>query len=108
MQGVEDAEVPTEAAGAEPARELGLLSIVAPVFNEEKTVEELHRRVTAAIHGIEFELVLVDDGSGDATPRILARLAAGDPRVRVITLSRNFGHQARSPRVSITFAATLS
>jgi glycosyltransferase involved in cell wall biosynthesis len=94
MQGVEDAEVPTEAAGAEPARELGLLSIVAPVFNEEKTVEELHRRVTAAIHGIEFELVLVDDGSGDATPGILARLAAGDPRVRVITLSRNFGHQA--------------
>jgi dolichol-phosphate mannosyltransferase len=92
---MEEPAVPTEGAGAEPpVRKLGLLSVVAPVFNEEKTVEELHRRVAAAVDGIEFELVLVDDGSSDATPRILTRLEAEDRRVRVITLSRNFGHQA--------------
>ena len=64
------------------------------MFNEEETVEELYRRVVAAIEGMEFELVLVDDGSSDTTPQILARLAAEDGRLRSITLSRNFGHQA--------------
>jgi glycosyltransferase involved in cell wall biosynthesis len=91
---MEDAAAPIEGAGAEPVRELGLLSVVAPVFNEEETAEELYRRVVAAIEGMEFELVLVDDGSSDTTPQILARLAAEDGRLRSITLSRNFGHQA--------------
>lgn len=74
-------------------RRLRLLSVVAPVFNEEDTVVEFHRRVAAALAGIEFELVLVDDGSVDRTPTLLAALAA-EPNVRVINLSRNFGHQA--------------
>jgi glycosyltransferase involved in cell wall biosynthesis len=77
-----------------PARELVLLSVVAPIFDEEETLLEFHRRVDAALGRLPFELLLVDDGSSDSTPRLLAELAASDERVRVIELSRNFGHQA--------------
>ncbi|HMJ02997.1 MAG TPA: glycosyltransferase family 2 protein [Conexibacter sp.] len=81
---------------ATPAqRQLGLLSVVAPVFEEEALVEAFHARVGDVLDaaGIPFELVLVDDGSADRTPALLAALAERDPRVRVIELSRNFGHQ---------------
>jgi glycosyltransferase involved in cell wall biosynthesis len=78
--------------GAE--RTLGLLTVVAPMYDEEGTAEEFYSRVVSALSGIPFELILVDDSSKDATPQILDRLAANDPRVRVIYLSRNFGHQA--------------
>jgi len=74
-------------------RSLGLLSVVAPVYNEQELIEEFYNRVVKALAGFEFELVLVDDGSSDGTAAILQRLAANDPRVRVIYLSRNFGHQ---------------
>jgi polyisoprenyl-phosphate glycosyltransferase len=82
---------------AEPesgGRELGLLSVVAPFFNEEQTIAEFHRRLVEALDGLPFELIAIDDGSTDQTPRLLADLAAKDERVRVVTLSRNFGHQA--------------
>ena len=75
-------------------RTYALLSIVAPVFNEEELVEEFVSRTCAAVATLHFELVLVNDGSSDRTPELLDRLAASDPRVRVIHLSRNFGHQA--------------
>jgi glycosyltransferase involved in cell wall biosynthesis len=75
------------------ARTFRLLSVVAPVYNEEGTIEEFYTRVCAALHGLRFELVLVDDGSKDSSAQILDRLADGDPRLRVISLSRNFGHQ---------------
>jgi dolichol-phosphate mannosyltransferase len=75
------------------ARTLRLLSVVAPMYNEEATAEAFHRRVCAALEGLPFELVIVDDGSSDGTGRILERLADQDPRVRVVYLSRNFGHQ---------------
>jgi polyisoprenyl-phosphate glycosyltransferase len=71
-----------------------LLSIVAPVYDEELLVEEFVARACAAAAGYQFELVIVDDGSSDRTPELLDRIAATDPRVRVIHLSRNFGHQA--------------
>jgi glycosyltransferase involved in cell wall biosynthesis len=71
-----------------------MLSVVAPVFNEERVLAEFHRRVCEALEGTEYELILVDDGSSDESPRILREIAAGDARVRVIELSRNFGHQA--------------
>ncbi len=74
--------------------DLALLSVVAPVFNEEESVDEFIRRVSTALAGTPYELILVDDGSKDRTPEILAGLAANDPRLRVVTLSRNFGHQA--------------
>ncbi|HEU4701473.1 MAG TPA: glycosyltransferase family 2 protein [Conexibacter sp.] len=74
-------------------RTLRLLSVVAPLYEEEALVQAFHARVCAALEGIPFELVLVDDGSSDRTPELLAALAARDERVRVIQLSRNFGHQ---------------
>jgi polyisoprenyl-phosphate glycosyltransferase len=77
-----------------PLRTPTLLSVVAPVFNEQELVEEFVARTSAAMADFEFELVLVNDGSSDETPALLDKLATADPRVRVIHLSRNFGHQA--------------
>lgn len=74
-------------------RTLRLLSVVSPVFNEEGSIEEFVGRVRTALDGYRLEIVLVDDGSSDGTSRLLAALAAEDPRVKVLTLSRNFGHQ---------------
>jgi polyisoprenyl-phosphate glycosyltransferase len=71
-----------------------LLSVAAPMHDEEATAAAFHARVVAALEGIEFELVIVDDGSRDGTGAVLADLARADARVKVITLSRNFGHQA--------------
>jgi dolichol-phosphate mannosyltransferase len=70
------------------------LSVVAPVYNEQELVEQFVERTAAALAGYTFELVLVNDGSSDRTPALLDRIADVDPHVRVIHLSRNFGHQA--------------
>jgi dolichol-phosphate mannosyltransferase len=73
-----------------------LLSIVVPCYNEEAVLPELHRRLVAVLEQIEelsFELIYTDDGSNDRTPEMLRQLQASDARVRVVTLSRNFGHQ---------------
>jgi len=86
------ADGPPTAPGA--SRELALLSVVAPIFDEEATIPVFYERVCSALAGLPFELVLVDDGSTDLTARLLAGLAESNPKVRVITLSRNFGHQA--------------
>src|SRR5919199_6367033 len=73
---------------------MALVSVVAPMHDEVGTVEAFHARVAAALEGETWELVVVDDGSRDGTGDALARLAAADDRVRVVALSRNFGHQA--------------
>ena len=75
-------------------RTLRLLSVCAPVFNEEELVEVFYERATAALAGFDYELIVVNDGSKDSTAAILDRLADADPRLRVVHLSRNFGHQA--------------
>jgi polyisoprenyl-phosphate glycosyltransferase len=75
-------------------RELTLLSVAAPMHDEEDTVRRFHERVVAAVGDVPFELVIVDDGSRDRTGEILQEIAAADQRVKVVTLSRSFGHQA--------------
>jgi len=74
-------------------RSLKLLSVVAPVYNEEATIEKFYSRVCAALSGLRFEIVLVDDGSTDGSEAELRKLASNDPRVHLVQLSRNFGHQ---------------
>lgn len=76
------------------ARELALLSVAAPMHDEEDTARKFHERVVAAVGDMPFELVIVDDGSRDNTGEVLKEIAAQDERVKVVSLSRNFGHQA--------------
>ncbi len=72
------------------------LAIVAPCYNEEASLPEFVRRVQAvcAQLGCAHEIVLVNDGSRDGTLRVALDLAARNPRLRVVNLLRNFGHQA--------------
>jgi dolichol-phosphate mannosyltransferase len=73
-----------------------MLSVVVPCYNEEDGLAELHRRVTAvceACVGGAYELVLVNDGSGDRTWAVLCEMAERDKRVVAVNLSRNHGHQ---------------
>ena len=73
-----------------------LLSVVTPCFNEDAVIRETHRRLTSVLGQIPeftYEVIYVDDGSGDGTLDILRDLQSSDQRVRVVALSRNFGHQ---------------
>jgi len=72
------------------------LSIVIPVYNEEENVEPLIQEINAAVGplGKPYEIVVVDDGSGDATFTVLARLHQREPCLRVVRLKRNFGQTA--------------
>jgi polyisoprenyl-phosphate glycosyltransferase len=72
------------------------LSVVIPCYNEEACLVELHRRVSAAaqvVVGNDHEIVLINDGSRDATWSIMQQLAGDDPHLVCINLSRNHGHQ---------------
>ncbi|MBL0129399.1 MAG: glycosyltransferase family 2 protein [Flavobacteriales bacterium] len=71
------------------------VSLVVPVLNEEAIIPELVKRSMAAISSIDAnaEMILVDDGSTDGTLEAIQAERAKDPRVRYVSLSRNFGHQ---------------
>jgi len=72
-----------------------LISIVAPVYNEESVLDALYERVKAVLDGAgeTWELVLVNDGSRDNSAGVIARLHQQDSRVKGISFSRNFGFQ---------------
>jgi len=73
------------------------LSVAVPLYNEESVLPEFLRRTGAVLESIAggpHEIVLVDDGSSDRTLEILEAAAARDPRIVMVALSRNFGHQA--------------
>lgn len=80
---------------AEPSTGRPELSVIIPVFNEEENLLTLHGRLTRALVnlGMEYEIVLVDDGSQDQSPDILRRLEAEDQRIVIVEFARNFGHQ---------------
>ncbi len=75
-----------------------LLSVVCPAYEEEEVLPHFHRALAAALDPLRgdyrIEIIYVDDGSRDDTTDVLRTLAAHDRRVRFLSLSRNFGHQA--------------
>ncbi len=86
-----------------PSREVNVarrskqsVDIVIPVFDEAGVVEQTHAALCSVIDSLPdtFTIYYVDDGSADGSTDILAALARQDPKVKVINLSRNFGHQA--------------
>ncbi len=72
-----------------------MISVVVPLYNEEDVLSETYRRLSAVMESINdaYELILVNDGSRDKTAEIAAGLCEKDPFVRLISFSRNFGHQ---------------
>ena len=74
-----------------------LISVVVPCYNEEQVIVETNRQLVSTLsklEGDEFEIVYVDDGSRDTTLDLLRAIQADDDQhIRVVRLSRNFGHQ---------------
>jgi len=71
-----------------------MLSVIIPIKDERENVGPLHERLTAALVGLDYELVFVDDGSGDDSFQLLADLALRDDRVKLVGLRRNYGQTA--------------
>jgi len=71
------------------------ISLIIPIYNEEQTLPELYRRLCSLFEELDasVEVIFVDDGSRDRSGEILQGLLAGDSRLRLVRLSRNFGHQ---------------
>ena len=82
-----------------------MLSAVIPVFNEEESLEALHKELSevAEAEGYDLDLVFVDDGSTDGSWEVIRRLADRDPRIQAIRFRRNFGKAAA---LSAGFAKT--
>lgn len=73
------------------------ISIVIPMYNEEAVAKECYKRITSVLLELtnyDYEVVIVDDGSKDKTLEIVEEIAENDKKLRVISFSRNFGHQA--------------
>ncbi len=70
------------------------ISVVVPVFDEEPNLAALVQEIGAAFAGLDYELLIVDDGSRDGTAATLARLAAAEPRLRALRHDRNYGQSA--------------
>jgi dolichol-phosphate mannosyltransferase len=79
---------------ASPAVASPRLSVVVPVFDEEPNLEPLVAEIVVALSGLDFELLLVDDGSRDDSAATLARLVAAEPRLRVLRHDGNYGQSA--------------
>jgi len=91
-----DSALDVSTSGAERGSASPRLSVVAPLFNEERIVPELVRRITESCRklGEPFEILMIDDGSRDGTLLELAALSRGIPELRVVSLFRNFGHMS--------------
>jgi dolichol-phosphate mannosyltransferase len=72
-----------------------MVSVVVPIFNERENLAALRQRLVAAMDstGETWEIVLVDDGSRDESPDLMREFHQQDGRIKIVSLSRNFGHQ---------------
>ncbi len=72
-----------------------LLSVVVPLYNEELVIHEMYSQLTSVLEGaqLNYEIVMVNDGSSDKTLPMAKDICAGDKRVKLVSFSRNFGHQ---------------
>lgn len=70
-----------------------LLSVIIPVYNEEKNIEPLLKRLVPVIKSFDYEIIFVNDGSKDSTALTIKKLAEKNKRLKLITFTRNFGHQ---------------
>lgn len=87
------------------------LSIVAACYREQATVAKLHERLCAALQGQHrsYEIIFVNDGSGDGTLEELLRIARGDPRVVVVDLEANYGQwQALTAGICVARGAAIA
>src|SRR6185436_8239218 len=80
-----------------------MISIIVPVYRNEKTLRELGERLSQALSGRTYELILVIDASPDGSATLAAQMAESDPRVRVIILQTNVG-QNRAILTGLSFA----
>lgn len=73
-----------------------IISVVVPMYFEEKVAEECYKRLSKTLSGekFDYEIIFINDGSKDNTEKILFEIASEDKNVRIINFSRNFGHQA--------------
>ncbi|HAN19200.1 MAG: glycosyltransferase [Bacteroidetes bacterium GWC2_33_15] len=71
------------------------ISIVTPIYNEEKNIDELYSRLTNTLkkQGLHYEIIFINDGSKDNSLVLIKQLSKSDPYVKYINFSRNFGHQ---------------
>ena len=73
------------------------ISIIIPMYCEEEVVEECYKRFTNMLQKLEnydYEILFIDDGSKDRTLELLEEIAKKDKKIKIISFSRNFGHQA--------------
>src|SRR5215207_5900664 len=80
---------------ADLATDNSLFSMVVPVLNEEDVIQHTYAKLNSVLTaiGMPFEVVVVDNGSTDRTPALVADICAQDPRWKYVRLSRNFGYQ---------------
>jgi glycosyltransferase involved in cell wall biosynthesis len=78
-----------------PGRGRPTLSLVLPIYNEQEVIPELHRQLQGFLAklGVSAEVIFVNDGSRDASMELLREIATAEPRYRVVSFARNFGHQ---------------
>ena len=76
-------------------KESELCSVVIPVFNEEENLQSLYQRLSKVLTALfeNYEIIFVDDGSSDDSLKVIKKLREADGRIKVISFSRNFGHQ---------------
>lgn len=75
---------------------IGKISIIVPCFNEDRVITKTHERLLNTLNSLDysFEIIYINDGSKDATFSLLKKISANNNNVKILSLSRNFGHQA--------------